>query len=59
MRVTALLLTNGCLRPAAQATRAELRRDWDVVTDRRCLADLKAQVSALGWASSIVFAGNV
>lgn len=27
-----------------QNTRAELRQDWNVITDRRCLADMKAQV---------------
>lgn len=56
MCIMAALLTNGCIRSPVQATRAELRRDWDVVTDRRCLADLKAQASALGWAPAFVFA---
>jgi hypothetical protein len=37
-------------REVLAGARAELRKDWDLVTDRRCLADMKAQVGgqALG-----------
>ena len=31
-------------REALQGTRANLRKDWDRITDGRCLEDMKAQV---------------
>ena len=40
------LATAKARREALQGTRANLRREWDRITDSRCLENMKAQV---GW----------